>query len=130
MTEVTAPRRDTIRGLFRRLGEDFIALIRSEVRLAGGEVRANIAGAMGSLIVVLIGLMLVSVAVLCLIGAGVAWLSYYVGIVAAALIVASIAIISGVMAIYVGVKRLKATDLAPRRLAANLKRDVEKLKGD
>ncbi|MFZ4689045.1 MAG: phage holin family protein [Polymorphobacter sp.] len=125
-----APRRDSIRDLLRRLGDDFIALIRSELRLAGGEVRENLAQASGSLLIVALGAMLVSVAMLCLLGAGVAWLAQSVGLVPAALIVAAVAIILGGMAIYTGIGRLKRTDLAPRRVAANLRRDAENLKGD
>jgi uncharacterized membrane protein YqjE len=124
------PPRESLRVLLKRLGDDFIALIRSELRLAGGEVRANLADATGSLVIVMIGLMLVSVAMLCLLGAGVAFLSQFVGIVGAALIVAAIAIILGGMAIYVGVNQLKTTSIAPKRVAANLRRDVDKIKGD
>ena len=125
-----APRRESIRGLIRRLGDDFIALIRSELRLAGGEVRANLVGALSGLILVGIGVMLISVAMLCLLGAAVAFLSQFVGLVFAALIVAAVAMILGGIALYAGTARLKATDLAPRRVAANLRRDVGKFKGD
>jgi uncharacterized membrane protein YqjE len=122
--------RESIRGLFTRLGDEFIALIRSELRLAGGEVRENLALAAGGFVAVAVGLMMVSVAMLCLLGAGVIFLAQYCGLLAAALIVAAIATILGGIAIFFGIRRLKATDLSPKRLAANLRRDVDTLKGD
>lgn len=123
-------KRESIRDLLKRLGDEFIALIRSELRLAGGEVRENLAEAAGALVLLAVGLMLVSVAMLCLLGAAVIFVSHYTGLLAAALIVGSIATIVGGIVIAAGVTRLKAADLAPKRLAANIRRDVETLKGD
>lgn len=120
----------SIGDLLRRLVDDLLNLVRSELRLASGEVRANVVGALGGLAVVAAGAMLVSVAMLCLLGAGVAFLAQSVGIVDAALIVAGTAILLGAALIYVGVGKLRTTQLAPRRSVANLRRDVDTLKGD
>lgn len=128
---MTAPvERDSLRGLLKRLGDDLIALIRSEVRLAGGEVRENLAQAAGAFTVLAIGLMLVSVGMFCLLGAMVVFLAKFTGLLAAALIVAAIATILGGIAIAVGITRLKSTELVPQRLAANLRQDADALKGD
>ena len=120
----------SIGDLLRQLVDEIISLVHSEIRLAGGEIRDNLAGAIGSLATVAAGLMLLSVAMLCLLGASVLWLSFYIGIIAASLVVGVIALVLGIGLIYGGASRLKATDLAPRRSTANLKRDVETLKGD
>lgn len=125
-----APERQSIAGLLKRLGDEFVALIRSELRLASGEVSANLAEAIGGLIAIGVGVVLVMAAMLCLLGAIVAFVSQFVGLVAAALIVAAVTMILGGIAIFVGAARLKATDLAPRRAVANLRRDVGTLKGD
>ena len=116
--------------LLRRLVDDLLNLVRSELRLAGGEVRANLAGALGSLGAIVVGGLLISVAMLCLLGAGVAFLAQSVGIVAAALIVAGGATLLGAILIIAGIAKLKATELVPRRAVANLRRDAETLKGD
>jgi uncharacterized membrane protein YqjE len=120
----------SIRALVHRLGDEFVAFVRSEVRLAGGEVRDNLADAAGHLGVVALGLMLVSVAMLCLLGAFVVFLAQFTSLLAAALIVAAIATISGGIAIYIGVTGLKATNLAPRRAGADLRGDDEASEGD
>jgi uncharacterized membrane protein YqjE len=126
-----APRkRESIRDLFRRLGDEFIALIRSEFRLAVGEVRENLASAAGGLMVIGIGMMLISVAMLCLLGATVVWLAQFTSLLAAALIVAAIATILGGIAIFLGITRLKATSLAPKRAGAGLRADIEAVEGD
>jgi uncharacterized membrane protein YqjE len=122
--------RESLRGLLKRLGDDFIALIRSELRLAGGEVRDNLADAAGALAALAIGMMLVSVGMFCLLGATVVFLAQFTGLLAAALIVAAIATILGGIAIAVGINRLKSTALVPERLAANLRQDADAMKGD
>lgn len=131
MTETPPPARPPgIGDLLRRLVDDVLQLFRSELHLALGEVRGNIGATLGSLAFIGIGAMLLSVAMLCLLGAGVAWLAQSVGIVAAALIVAAVAGVIAALCIAVGVARLKATQIAPRRAFANLARDAETLKGD
>lgn len=116
--------------LLRKLVDDIIGLMRSELRLAGSEMRSNIASAVGGLSLVAIGLVLFSVATLCLLGALVVWLSAFVGLVGAALAVGIGALLVGFGLIYGGAAKLQSTDLAPRRAAANLKHNVERLKGE
>lgn len=125
-----APKRPSIRDLFHRLGDEFVLLVRSELRLAGGEVRDNLAQAAGSLVFLSVGLMLVSVAMLCLLGAAVVFLAQFTSLLAAALIVAAIATILGGIAIGIGINGLKATDLAPKRAGAGLRNLADKAEGD
>ncbi len=128
--------RDSIGDLLRRLVDDMILLVRSELRLAGGEIRQKAAGAAGSVGAIVAGATLLSLATLCLVGAAVAWLAERVGLVPAALIVAAATAGVGALLIIVGIGRLRTTDLAPQRAVANLKRSVgtltgaETLKGD
>jgi uncharacterized membrane protein YqjE len=125
-----APGKPSIRALFHRLGDEFVLLVRSELRLAGGEVRDNLAQAAGSLVVLSVGLMLVSVAMLCLLGAAVVFLAQFTSLLAAALIVAAIATILGGIAITIGINRLKDTSLAPKRAGAGLRELADKVEGD
>lgn len=124
------PEKPSIRDLFHRLGDEFVLLVRSELRLAGGEVRDSLAQAAGNIVVLSVGLMLVSVAMLCLLGAAVVFLAQFTSLLAAALIVAAIATILGGIAIYVGINGLKATSLAPKRAGAGLRELAEKVEGD
>lgn len=122
--------RASVGDLLRSLIDDIVVLIRAEIGVAGGEIRDNLADAVGSLAAVAVGMMFLSVATLCLLGAGVAALAQYTGLVAAALIVAAFASVVAGALIFIGIGRLKKLDLAPRRAVANLKRDMETLKGD
>ncbi len=128
---MTPPVRNaSITQLLRRLIDDLLLLLRSEMRLAGSEVRANIQAVLGNMAALVIGIMLLSVAMLCLLGGTVAFLAQFTGLVAAAFIVSAVAgVIAGVL-IYIGIGRLKSLELAPSRSIANLRRDVETLKGD
>jgi len=128
--EQTPPRRESLGNLVRRLVDDIILLIRTELRLARSEMRESIVTASSSMALVGAGTMLISVAMFCLLGATVAWLAQFVGIVAAALIVASVAIAIGALLIGIGIGRLKNIDFTAPRMLANLSRDVETLKGD
>lgn len=130
MSELPVRERESIRELFSRLGDEFIVLVRSELRLAGGEVRENLVGAVSAVVLLATGLMFMSVAMLCLLGAAVVLIAKSTGLLAATLIVAAIAIILAGIAIGIGITKLRATDLSPKRLSANLRRDVETLKGD
>lgn len=121
---------DSLSGLFRRLLDDLIMLVRSELRLAGGEVRSRIEESATSLAAIGLGAMLISVAMLCLLGAGVAFLAQYVGVTSAALIVAAGALAVAGGLIYWGISNLRSQQLAPSRAVANLKRNVELLEGD
>jgi uncharacterized membrane protein YqjE len=124
------PRSNSIGDLLRRLVEDITGLLRSEMRLASSEIRANIAGALGNIAMVASGLILVSLAMLCFLGALVAWLAVSMGVVAAAALVGGVALLASAGLIWAGARGLKTTDLAPQRSVANLKRSVETLKGD
>jgi uncharacterized membrane protein YqjE len=120
----------SIRDLFHRLGDEFVLLVRSELRLAGGEVRDNLAQAARHIVVLAVGLMLFSVAMLCLLGAAVVFLAQFTSLLAAALIVAAIATILGGIAIYVGISGLQATELAPTRAGADLRSLADAVEGD
>lgn len=124
------PARDSVGDLLRRLVDEFIILVRSEMRLAGSEMRAKLGAALGSVAAIAVGALLLSLAMLCLLAAGIAALAQSVGFVWAALIVAGGALLVAGILIYTGVARLKATELAPARTVANLRRDAETLKGD
>jgi hypothetical protein len=124
------PRPGSIGDLLSRLVDDIVLLVSAQIRLAGSEFQSKAGAAAGSLAAVAVGAMLISVAMLCLLGAGVAFLAQYVGIVAAALIVAAVAAVIGGGCIYAGINHLKQLDLAPRRSIAMLKRSAETLKGE
>jgi uncharacterized membrane protein YqjE len=120
----------SIGDLLRQLVEDITVLLRSEMRLASSEIRAGITGALGSIAMVALGLILVSLAMLCFLGALVAFLAQSMGVVAAAALIGGVALVASALLIWAGASRLRTTDLAPRRSVANLKRDVDTLKGD
>lgn len=122
--------RESIADLFRRLIDDVVGLVRTELQLARAEVGANIGQAAGGVGAIAIGGMLALVATSCLLVATIAWLAEIVGLVAAALIVAAVLAIGAAVLIMTGIGRLKRIDLAPKRAAANLHRSVEMLKGD
>ncbi len=123
-------RGNSIGDLLRQLVEDITVLLRSEMRLASSEIRANVAGALGSIAMVAMGLMLVSLAMLCFLGALVALLAQSMGVVSAAALVGGVALLASAVLIWAGARRLRTTDLAPHRSVANLKRNVDTLKGD
>ena len=120
----------SLRELLRRLIADVVTLISSEANVAVAELRRNIAGAGNGLALIGLGAMLVSVALLCLLGATVAFLAQFVGIPLAALIVAAVAaVIAGVL-IAAGLKQLKSSEIMPRKALARLRRDAALLKGE
>ncbi len=120
----------SLRELLRRLIADVVTLISSEANVAVAELRRNIAGAGSGLALIGLGAMLVSVALLCLLGATVAFLAQFVGIPLAALIVAAVAaVIAGVL-IAAGLKQLKSSEIMPRKALARLRRDAALLKGE
>jgi hypothetical protein len=125
-----APQAESLGDLVRRLVDDIILLVRSELRLARSEIQHNVVKASSSVAAIAAGAMMVSIAMLCLLGAAVALLAQSVGIVAAAAIVAVVAIIAGGLLIALGIRRLQQVDLAPVRMVANLRRDAEALTGD
>jgi uncharacterized membrane protein YqjE len=125
-----APKDDSIAGLFRRLVDDLINLVRSELRLAGREVQGKIEESAVSLGAIIFGIILISVAMFCLLGALIAFLSTFMDVHWAALLVAVSALAIGGGLIYWGIRTLQAKDLAPKRAVANMKRNAELLKGD
>jgi uncharacterized membrane protein YqjE len=129
-TPAPATADDSIGGLFRRLIDDLINLVRSELRLAGSEVKGKVEESAVSLGAITLGIILISVAMFCLLGALIAFLSQFVDVHWAALIVAVSALAIGGGLIYWGIRTLQAQDLAPSRAAANIKRNAELLKGD
>lgn len=124
------PARESLTDLFRRLIDDIVNLVRTEFQLARSEVGAKVSEAAGSLAAIAVGGMLAMVSTSCLIVAAIAWLAQRVGLVYATLIVAGVlAVFAGIL-IVSGVTKLQRMDLAPKRAAANLKRDIETLQGD
>jgi hypothetical protein len=81
-------------------------------------------------VVLAVGLMLMSVAMLCLLGAAVVFLAQFTSLLAAALIVAAIATILGGIAIYVGINGLQATELVPTRAGTDLRSLTDTVEGD
>ena len=124
------PRAGSLGDLLTRLVEDVVVLIRAELRLASSEMRGKAAAAGGSVIAIAAGFMLVSVAMVCLLAAGIAFLALYIGIVAAALVFAGVTALIGGILILGGINKVKNLDLAPRRSIAMLKRSAETLKGE
>ena len=125
-----APKRESIGDLFRRLIDDIVGLVRTELQLARSEVGVSINRAAGSLAAVAVGAMLAMVATSCLLVATIAWLAERVGLVEAALIVAAILGVAAGTLVATGIGKLRRLDLAPKRAAANLQRSVDLLKGD
>jgi hypothetical protein len=99
--------RPSLPELWLRLVDDSVLLVRSEFSTLWGDVRNRLGQAAGSIALVVIGVMLVGMAFLFLLTGMLIWLSYLVGIVAAALIAGAIAIILGGLTLYVGLKRLQ-----------------------
>lgn len=129
-TNKPQPADDSISGLFRRLVDDLINLVRSELRLAGNEVRGKVEESAVSLGAIVLGIILISVAMFCLLGATIAFLAQFMDVHWAALIVAVTALAIGGGLIYWGVRSLQTRDLAPTQAVANMKRNAELLKGD
>ena len=116
--------------MLRRLVDDFIDLVRTELKLARTEVTSTVRQSAGSLAAIAVGGMLAMVAATCLLIALIVWLATKIGLVAATLVVAGVSGAGAAILIAGGVAKLQQLDLAPKRAAANLKRNVEMLKGD
>lgn len=102
--------RPSLSGLVMRLVDDAALLVRSELRLVFGEFSQRLAQAVGNVALVLFGAMLIGMALLFLLTGLLVWLAAHVGVVAAALIAAAIAIILGAATVYAGLKRLQDGD--------------------
>lgn len=114
----------------RSLLEDSVYLFRTEIRLAKAELRGNITAAKNGAVAIGIGVFLLLAAVFTLVGAAVGFLTPYVGAGWAALIVAVVVGVFGVILVVSGGKKLSATSLAPDRAVASLKQDAEVIKGN
>jgi hypothetical protein len=124
------PRRGSIGDLLRQLVDDIINLVRSELQLARAEVTSSMRQSTGSLAAIAVGGLLAMVASTCLLIALIVWLASKIGLVAATLAVAGVSGAGAAILIAGGVAKLQQLDLAPKRAAANLKRNTEMLKGD
>lgn len=111
--------RPSLPELWLRLVDDSVLLVRSEFSTLWGDVRTRLGQAAGSIALVVIGVMLVGMAFLFLLTGMLIWLSYLVGVVAAALIAGAIAIILGGLTLYVGLKRLQTGQPAEDAAAAH-----------
>jgi hypothetical protein len=100
--------RSSLSGLVMRLVDDSVLLVRSEFRLVFGEFSLRLTQAAGNIALVLFGAMLLGMALLFLLTGLLVWLASHVGMVAAALIAAAIAIILGAATVHAGLKRLRA----------------------
>ena len=131
--ETPAPKpakRSSIGDLLRQLVDDIINLVRTELKLARAEVADSVRQSAGSLAAIAVGGMLAMVAATCLLIALIVWLSAKVGLLMATLLVAGVSGAGAAVLIAGGIAKLQALDLAPKRAAANLKRNAEMLKGD
>jgi len=131
----TPPRtRPSLFELLLRLVDDIVLLVRSEFRLAWGEIRASLAEAAGNLALVVVGAMLIGLSLMFLLAGLLVWLASFVGVVAAALIAAAVAIIFGGLTLNAGLQRLRIAEHARRSDAANLERSdagaTRRAKGD
>ncbi len=108
MREPGSGARPTLPELWLRLVDDSVLLVRSEFAVLWGDIRTRLAQATSSIALIVIGVMLVGMALMFLLTGMLVWLSYLVGVVAAALIAGAIAIILGGLTLYVGLTRLQA----------------------
>ena len=126
--------RPSLPELWLRLVDDSVVLARSEFRTLWGDVRTRLSQTAGSIALIVIGIMLFGLALMFLLTGMLIWLSYLVGVVAAALIAGAIAIILGGLTLYVGLKRLQtgqpAGDGKATRLDSNDAALASAAKGD
>ena len=108
----------------------FTGLVHTEVALAKAEVSDNISRAAVGIVVLVVAALLALTAFLLLAAAAVAFLTK-VGFspAMASLIVGGILIVSAVILALIGKSRLTGTALTPTKTVANIKRDIETLKG-
>ena len=122
--------RESLSTLFRKLIDDIVNMVRSELWLARTEVGAKVSQATGSVAAIAVGGMFALVATSCLLVALIAWLAQRIGLVAATLSVAGVLALLAAILISGGILKLQRLDLVPRRAAANVKRDIDTLQGD
>ena len=126
----TDPNAPSIAELLKRLVDDSGHLFRTEIRLAKAELRDNLASAKTGAMWVALGAILLLGAIFTMRGAAVGFLTPLVGAGWAALIVAGVAGVVGVVLALLGAKKVTATSLAPDRAVASLRQDTEALKGN
>lgn len=116
--------------LIRQLFEDVGKLIRTEIKLAQSEVKANAASLGKPLMLIAAGALLLLAALFTLMGAFVGWLADAVGPGWAAFIVAVVVGGAGVALIMSGKKKMSTVALTPTRTVASVKQDAQALKGN
>lgn len=127
----TTPERDeTIGDLLRRLIDDVQYLFRTELKLFRAELRSNVAGLKGGVILLGVGATLMLGSTITLFAAFVGWLIPVVGHGWAELIVAIGSAVLGLISFAVASKKLSAVSLSPDRTIASVRQDAETLKGN
>jgi len=113
--------RDSLRGLLRQLAGRSAAVLRDELELSTQEVQGRVQGALGGLVTVGIGVLVVQAAVLALGAAAVIGLAPRWGWGMAALLVGTgLAVIGGVVG-FIGWQQLHRMELTPRTTLQRLK---------
>ena len=117
--------------LFRDLLNEFAALARTEIRLAGAEAadKFNIAAvALG--LVVLGAVLLIGALILFLQAAVAALVAGGMSVTTATVLVGGVALVAGLALAWLGFSRLKTERLKPHRTIGQLQRDVEAVKNE
>ncbi len=121
MADGTRSLPDVIADLFGQL----TTLFRTEVQLARAEMSENIGQAVVGIAMIIAGAVLLIPALVILLQAGVAALvDYGLAEYWAALIVGGLALLLGIVLALIGVNRLKAENLKPKRTIHQLQRDA------
>lgn len=116
----------TVTDLFGDLSRQVSALFRNEVRLARAELSERMGAAGGAVAMLAAGAVLALAALIVLLFALVTWLveAFEVSPALAALIVGVVVALAAYGLVRVGLSRLKARNLAPRRTVEQLSRDA------
>ncbi len=116
----------TVTDLFGDLSRQVSALFRNEVRLARAELSERMGAAGGAVAMLAAGAVLAVAALIVLLFALVTWLveAFEVSPALAALIVGVVVALVAYGLVRVGLSRLKARNLAPRRTVEQLSRDA------
>lgn len=110
----------------RQMIGGFLLLMQNLSRLTAAELKANAGRLRGPLLMLLAAATLLLVALALLLVAGVMALAQIVGPVAACAIVAVVAILASWALARLGLSRLAAVDLAPRRSLATLQAQIDR----
>ncbi len=117
--------RESFRDLLGQLAGHSVALLGDEIELAKQDVQARVQGALGGLVTVVIGVLVVQAALLALCAAAVIGLAPRLGLGNSTLIVGTGLAVIGSVVGFIGLQQLKATDLKPRKTGEALKGDRE-----